>query len=169
MPGPNEQLALRRRVGGRLVERRIDEGAVLLEPGLDPVHLAFDPSPVTALRTADLLLVRFSFQNLRFATAEGVLSLQRRVAERPGYLLVDFPPQHLVEEAFAEQVDPKLVSKPELPGGKAFPPTAEPQNSAANPPAPPVLANLGEHSRLAYTVTDETIPWSLEGLLGAMS
>jgi hypothetical protein len=151
-----------RRVGGRVVFRpRAD--AVLAGPVVDVGRLALDPFPVTALRTADLLLVRFSFQNLRFVDG-GVL--QRRAAGRPAHLIADFPPQHLVEQAFPEKGNPGLVSQPELPGGRKLPEVTE---TDVAPPAPPVLANLSQHSRLAFTVTTEKIRWSLDGLLEAMS
>ena len=122
-----------------------------------------------ALRTADMLLVRFSFENMRVVLdGEGTGALRRRVASRPAYLIADFPPQHLVEEAFAERGNPGLVSQPQLPGGKAYtgPPATE---SNVAPPAPPVQASLSEHSRLVFAVGNATIRWSLDGLLAAMS
>lgn len=163
MPADDDIREVTRRVGGRVVFRTRPD-AVLAGPVVDVGRLALDPFPVTALRTADLLLVRFSFHNLRFTGG----SLQRRVASRPAYLIADFPPQHLVEQAFPEKGNPGLVSQPELPGGIPVPgpPVAE---SNVNPPAPPVLANLGQHSRLVFRVTTETITWSLDGLLEAMS
>ncbi|KGN37588.1 hypothetical protein [Knoellia subterranea] len=131
------------------------------------------PRPVTALRTSDLLLLRFSFANLSWARPDGGDGdapgwvLRRRKANKPAYLIVDFPPQHLVEEAFPQKAaSPTMVRPPELPGGATQP---APANTTAAPTPPPVRAILSQHSRLSFVVKDETIEWSLDGLLSAMS
>lgn len=172
MPGPNDDIrAVTRRVGGRLLQRPIRDE--ILQPIDGPIDIGpieigpsfLTPFPVTALRTADLLLVRFSFQNLRFAQG----GLRRRLTNQPAYLIADFPPQHLVEQAFPEKGNPGTrPTKIELPGGKTPPPDVPPDNDVT-PPAPPVWASLSAHSRLVFKVTTETIGWSLDGLLTAMS
>lgn len=164
-----------RRVGGRTVRRPgrddllVGPHDLFVDPPIDVGRFVLTPDPVVALRTADMLLVRFSFENMRVVLdGEGTGALRRRVASRPAYLIADFPPQHLVEEAFAERGNPGLVSQPQLPGGKAYtgPPATE---SNVAPPAPPVQASLSEHSRLVFAVGNATIRWSLDGLLAAMS
>jgi hypothetical protein len=170
MPGGNDDVrrAITRRVGGRLVHRTLRD-EIVAEPPIDIGLLLLDPFPVTALRTADLLLVRFSFENLRFVDVGVASALQRRVANRPAFLSADFPPQHLVEQAFAEQGNPGTVPKLfELPGGVVVKPDAK-EEPNVDPPAPPVQAGLSAHSRLVFKVMSETIVWSLEGLLAAMS
>ena len=166
MPGDEEELVITRRVGGRILRRRVEDEIIVGPAEFE--RLAIDPFPVVALRPADLLLVRFEFRNLRISTVDGDANLHRRIPTRPAFLIVDFPPQHLVEEAFAEQGNSGLITQPELPGGKAFtgPAAAE---SNATPSLPPIPAVLSAHSRLVYKVTDQTIPWTLDGLLAAMT
>ncbi|WP_404386509.1 hypothetical protein LL946_08025 [Knoellia locipacati] len=139
---------------------------------LDPDELAEflrRMTPVTALRTTDMLLVRFSFENLQWVRSDaGRGALQRRKATSPAYLIADFPPQHLVEQAFPKSGPPELARKRELPGGTVVQPET-PENPDSTTTAPPVSAILSQHSRLSFVVTDETIPWSLDGLLTAMS
>ncbi len=168
MPGGNDDIAVvTRRVGGRVLQRAVRDD--VLDPAIDVGRLALDPFPITALRTADLLLVRFGFQNLRFVEVDGVSALQRRVATRPAYLIADFPPQHLVEQAFPEQGPAQLVREPELPVGKTVSDMPKANNDDNAPTDPPLPANLSAHSRLVFKVTAETIRWSLDGLLTAMS
>lgn len=126
-------------------------------------------NPVTALRTSDMLLVHFSFENLAWLRSDaGDLALQRVELARPAYLIADFPPQHLVEQAFPKSGPPELARPRELPGGTIVQP-ATPANPDSSPTAPPVRAILSQHSRLAFVVRDEVITWSLDGLLAAMS
>src|SRR5690606_3851732 len=93
--------------------------------------------------------------------------LRRSKATRPAYLVADFPPQHLVEQAFPKSAPAAMVRPQELPGGTIVQPPAH--NDDATPAAPPVRALLSQHSRLSFVVKDESIPWSLDGLLTAMS
>ncbi|MBU9763553.1 hypothetical protein FR943_06820 [Mycobacterium sp. TNTM28] len=159
---------LERRLGQRVTLRRVGRPVDLPNPA---EALARSPSPVTVLRTADMLLVRFSFQNLHRVQVDGTLALARRDDARPAFLIADFPPQHLVEQAFSEQGPADLVASPEPPYGFEFTDEAKatPPNKEVTPLAPPVLASLSAHSRLAFMVADETIAWSLDGLLAAMS
>ncbi len=102
--------------------------------------------PITVVRPADLLCLRFSFANLTVGTDAAGSPVLRRFADgHPARLVVDFPPQHLVEEAFFQST------------------------TQTDPTHRPVKALLSAHSRLVYTVGDSSVPFTLEGLLGAMS
>ncbi len=114
---------------------RVDRGALA----------RFGPQPVVVVRPADLLCLRFSFVNLTLATEDGVPVLRRYVPSRPARLVVDFPPQHLTEEAFFRST------------------------TASDPTHRPVQARLSGHSRLVFSVAGEQVTYSLDGLLAAMS
>ncbi len=126
--------------------------------------------PVTVLRPADLLLVRFSFANLQLVQTAGSRVLTALVPGRPASLIVDFPPQHLIEEAFPETSGGgDSLSQPRLLPEGSTPESLQPQpNSDKKPDQPPVQASLSANSRLVFKVGSETIPWSLDGLLDAM-
>ena len=55
------------------------------------------------IRSRDLLALRFVFVNLKLATdpAEPRLLVRER-ADEPAYIIVQFPPQHVAEQAFYE-------------------------------------------------------------------
>lgn len=165
---------------GRVIERRFGQQVMVRKAGdvlgrqIPGDALVLNPFPVTVLRTADLLLVRFSFRNLHWVKLNGADVLARRDAGKPAFLIADFPPQHLVERAFAErasdnEADKKLFERAQqLP----FPSDREApkQEDEDDPPeVPPVEVSLSRHSRLVFRVEGESIRWSLEGLLAAMS
>src|SRR5690606_10258320 len=55
------------------------------------------------VRPRDLLVLDFTFVNLRVTNdADGNFQLVRRDASKAAYLVVGFPPQHLLERAFFE-------------------------------------------------------------------
>ena len=101
---------------------------------------------LSVLRPADLLLVRFSFANLQLVRDGDARMLTALVPGRPAALIVDFPPQHLIEEAFPE---------------------TKPEDTPPDPP--PIEASLSANSRLVFNVGSAKIPWSLNGLLDAMT
>ena len=166
---------------GRIIERRFGQQVMVRKVGdvigrqIPGDVLVLNPFPVTVLRTTDLLLVRFSFQNLHWVQVDGADALARRDAAKPAYLIADFPPQHLVEEAFAERADETnkdedksvFARTQELPDGTPVEPS--PKDTDATLKVPPVEASLSQHSRLVFEVEKESIRWSLDGLLTAMS
>ena len=115
--------------------------------------------PITVLRTGDLLLARFSFHNLRRDDAGGVHRLRRRDAESDAFLVLHLPPQHIAEQAFPE----KASVLPAAPPG----PNEPPRTNDSEPPVMPVIAISAADTRLAFRVTDETIEFTLAGLLRA--
>ena len=121
-------------------------GPVAIDHDLVDIDLGplFGPLPVVVTRASDLLRIRFSFTNLAFDTVDGQLVLVRRVANQPALLIVDHPPQALMEKAGLELEDPPIQW-----------------------PTRPVLVYLGRSTRLVYTVGAAQVPWSLEGFLEA--
>jgi len=95
---------------------------------------------VGATRPEDLLLLSFGFVNFTLQTSGGAMRLVRTDPKAPTYLVVHFPPQHIVEDAFTE-------------------------GEAAD--EGPILSIMSGESRLAFAVPDKVteIPYTLEALL----
>jgi hypothetical protein len=153
--------------GGRIVVRP--------EPGRaigDAIVVAVGPRPVTVVRPADLLVLTFSFTNLRFKSGSSRPALlERRVKTRPAFLTVEFPSQHVVEKAYFEAAAGIAVKAPPPPAGDNDPDHVpqEPDVTTGSEPAdpPPIRALLAGPSRLVFRVTAEEIAYTLEGLLAA--
>jgi len=110
-------------------------------PPISEQNLSFD-----LIRPDDLLALTLDFYNMNFAAGGGTPSLVRVQPDQPAYLVVQFGPQHIAEEAFFESDFPQPLPK-----------NAE----------PPVPARLAGPSRLAFIVPNSVaeIPYTLESLL----
>ncbi|HEX5720666.1 MAG TPA: hypothetical protein VF179_31215, partial [Thermoanaerobaculia bacterium] len=97
-------------------------------------------------RADDLLVLRLDFYNLRIDSGAGG---KRLVPDAPGdsFLVACFPPQHVAEQAFAED----NANDPLLP--------------------PPVAARLAGESRLVFHLNPALLPldFTLEAILDALS
>src|SRR5687768_12804898 len=97
-------------------------------------------------RADDLLVLRLDFYNLRIDSGAGG---KRLVPDAPGdsFLVAGFPPQHVAEQAFAED----NANDPLLP--------------------PPVAARLAGESRLVFHLNPALLPldFTLEAILDALS
>lgn len=133
--------------------------------------------PVEVVRHEDLLHLTFSFVNLTFERASDGQPplLRRRARNRPAFLVVDCRSQHLTEEALFERAPGYPVVNPrpplDLPAAAA---PKDPDEGKLNsdpfpPPAPPIFASLAGSSRLVFKVGSQAIPYSVEGLLGAIT
>lgn len=113
------------------------------------------------LRTDDLLNLRIEGVNLKLdATQPDKPALVRENPKRPAYLIVTFPPQTIIEQAFYESTptDPPPDEKD------------EPYNDvpSGDPKKFPVKARIGRPSRLVFRFpkkSDVRIPYDIEGLL----
>ncbi|MEU5291346.1 hypothetical protein [Streptomyces umbrinus] len=116
-----------------------------------------NPAPIRLLRTEDLLDLRFSFLGLRLDDPLlGRRTLLRADPAVEGWVVVEFGPQHVTEQAFFESAGPGLPVEGE-------PAAGEPH------PAPPVPARIGGRSALVFVVGEQDrIDYSPAGLLGAM-
>ncbi|MDO8586001.1 MAG: hypothetical protein Q7T82_03080 [Armatimonadota bacterium] len=101
-------------------------------------------SAVSVIRPQDLLALKFEFINLTLKTSGGPAKLVRTEAGKPACIVVQFPPQHIGEQAIHE-------------------------DAAGNPrpPDPPVGSRLAGPSRLVFAVPSKTqeIPYTLDALL----
>jgi hypothetical protein len=121
---------------------------------------------VELIRPDDLLNLRVSCVNMQLDTADPYSpTLAMADPEQPAYLVVEFPPQTIAEQAFFEaspvdvsnKVDP--ADKPRIQRDAALPPSA---------PTPPgsLAARLGGPSRLVFRVpADARIPFTAAALL----
>ncbi|MEU5866556.1 hypothetical protein ABZ815_35650 [Nonomuraea sp. NPDC047529] len=112
-----------------------------------------EPERVRLVRTADLADLRFRFPGLSFKRPAARRVLVRAVPDREGLIVVTFPAQHVVEQAFFESAG----------AGLPDPVPVQPH------PAPPVVSRISGRSTLVFVVgPDDEIPYTAEGLLAAM-
>ncbi|MGW4792864.1 hypothetical protein ACWEPC_10685 [Nonomuraea sp. NPDC004297] len=114
---------------------------------------AEEPAHVRLVRTADLADLRFRFVGLSFKRPAARRILVRAAAGRDGLIVVTFPAQHVVEQAFFESAG----------AGLPDPVPVQPH------PAPPVVSRIGGRSVLVFVVgPHDEVPYTAEGLLEAM-
>jgi hypothetical protein len=122
---------------------------------------------IDLLRPDDLLNLHIEGENLRLdADASGGPALVLEDPSTPGYLIVTFPPQTVVEEAVYE-------SSQTLPPPLPPPPTKETgdlntKHPPETPPALPMRSRIGGASRLVFRIpagSQQSIPYDIEGLL----
>ena len=111
---------------------------------------------VSILRPEDMLKLGFSFINLTLK--DGKLVVLDKNA--PAYMVVEFPPQNIAEEAFFKTDDNYPISSDNDPDIL----------SGDDTPYYPCQSRIAETSRLVFTVPkDAEIEYSTEGLLEACS
>ena len=130
--------------------------------------MTYADQPVDLLRTDDLLFLRCSFVNLTWSAPQAGAppSLVRNTKNRPAFLVVTLPPQHVIERAFfqtAAGVSPGATNPPGKPDPDAGRGGGDPLE------VPPVFASLAARSRLVFKVTDQQIVYTVEGILQAMA
>ena len=128
------------------------------------------------LRTEDLLALQFEFINLDLETttdAEGNKLAHLRPSAN-AYIIINFPPQNIAEEAFFQKAEKYPVQETNPATGQPVknPNTGKPDKDAATPdtttlPPPPVQSRLARPSRLVFKVPQgiAPIPYDLESLL----
>jgi hypothetical protein len=117
---------------------------------------------IDLLRPDDLLNLHIEGENLRLdADAADGPALVLDDAGRPGYLIVTFPPQTVVEEAVYESSStPPPPNEGNLPFNAQHPPEAA--------PALPSRSRIGRSSRLVFRIpagSQQSIPYDIAGLL----
>lgn len=124
------------------------------------------PFTVRALRPDDFVVLEFTFVNLRVESRSGGHGLRRRNGSEPAYIVLGFPPQHILEQAFFEVANEVPIPPP--PPGRV----ADPDQGNSNPETPtdaviPVGSRISGPSRLVFRVParEDAIPYTLAGLL----
>jgi hypothetical protein len=117
-----------------------------INPAPAVAQVALTNPKVSAIRPEDLLKIDFEFRGFTIANAGGSWSLARK--GDTGYIIAEFPPQNIGEQAFFEATTPA--------GSEA-------------PTEPPVKSRLSGPSRLVFRVpsTVTSIPYTLESILQA--
>ena len=129
-------------------------GIITIRPDIDILRMDLSAVAVPVVRARDLLSLTFEFRNLKFQSAgTGQAALVRADSRKPAYLIANFPPQHIAEQAFLE-------AAPELPGAPGA-------SGDETPTPPPVQSRLSGPSRLVFRLPNDaaSIPYTLEGLL----
>ncbi|HEX2099108.1 MAG TPA: hypothetical protein VHF69_00510, partial [Candidatus Synoicihabitans sp.] len=126
------------------------------------------------IRPRDLLVLDFTFVNLRVEVrSDGARHLVRAQVDRPSYLVVGFPAQHVLERAFFEEAEEAPVQDPPpaKPGQPPYPPDPDKTSSSETPQNSdvPVATRLAGPSRLVFRVpaTFSSLPYTLEAVLEA--
>ncbi|MEK4058491.1 MULTISPECIES: hypothetical protein [Paenibacillus] len=119
--------------------------ALQINPKLPSPVLTMSDLSFSLLRTKDLLLLRFKFENFAFQTGGGKRAhLERLSTDTPAYMAVHFPPQHIAEQVFEEK---------------------EINNNKHS--EPPVSARMSGPSRLVFRIPENVreLQYTLETLL----
>lgn len=135
------------------------------------------PGPVIPLnlfmrrivRPRDLLVLDFTFVNLRVTSdAQGNRSLSRRDTTKPAYLVVGFPPQHVLERAFFETSPETPIPNPP-PAGQPADPDRNTGNEDPKNTDIPIATRLAGPSRLVFRwpATLAALPYTLTDVLEA--
>ncbi|MET1174538.1 hypothetical protein [Paenibacillus amylolyticus] len=115
--------------------------ALQIDPALPSPILAMSDVTISLLRPKDLLSLRIAFVNMSFRTGGGKHAHWEQLSlDKPAFLVINFPPQHIAEQAFQE---------------------------STSYPNPPVAVRMAGPSRLAFRIprTVSELPYSLETLL----
>ncbi len=127
-------------------------------PGLTAVPLT---SSIRVVRAVDLLDITFSFRGLGLrAGATGTPPVLSRTSDGDGVLILTLPTQHRMEHAVFEPAAG-------LPVGPSDPDAGNDNTGFVDPLRLPVASFAAGETRLAFTVDDQPIPFTLAGLLDA--
>ena len=134
------------------------------------------------IRPVDLLVLGFDLTALRVEPGEGDRPAQvMKDGTGQAYLVVWFPPQHIVERAYFTTKEPDGTTKVPfpvaIPDTGHSPPLVDPDGpTGPDPPGdeepdpPPIDAVMAGWTRLVFRVPDDRLPidWTLDSLLAAM-
>ncbi len=122
------------------------------------------------LRPSDLLSLDFTFINLRIDSAAPA-TLRKVAAAQPAYVVVTFPAQHLLEQAFFETAEDFPIQNPPADKPTQQPDPDKTTGNTDQPTAPPVQSRLSGSSRLVFRVPagNVAVPYQLDALLAALS
>jgi len=141
------------------------EQKAILDPHIDPFVGPPEPPPsisVSVLRPRDLLLLDFKFINFKYVPGSGDQpgKLHRAINSQAAYIVVQFPQQSIMEQAFFES-DPNI---------SVIPSTADPASEEPDSATPPIYARISGFSRLVFRRPEnaQPIPFTTEDLLKAL-
>ena len=177
MPSSNEYLKTNLQFSNLDIENRPNSRLHGRKPFLNPSTsdgagevpmTTISPAPkTTVLRPDDLLLLDFEFINLNLETGDAKVSRLVPVSGKQAYIVVNFPPQNIAEEAFFE-ANP-MEDDPDFP--KPSKPRYVPDEKKPTKPEKieslPVQSRMSSPSRLVFEVPEgiREIPYTIPGLL----
>jgi len=132
-------------------------------PGpIEPPVVIADASTMTITRREDMLSATFEFYNLKLVPGDTKgFKLVARDVSGPSYLVVELPPQHVLEEAFYAEADWATSSLSAL--------LTKISAAVVSAKTPPIRALISDPTRLAFvvpaTILAQGIPYTVEGLL----
>ncbi len=138
-----------------------------------PIVPVVDPSnfDLRLTRTKDLIDVRLRFRNLRVATVSGAKRVVKYDVTKPSFLVVEFEPQHVAEEALYMSGETPTSAQgaiaPTATGGLAGYSTGA-GSTLQHHRRLPLRSRIASPSRLVFTVSpslDFIIPYTTAGLL----
>jgi hypothetical protein len=126
-----------------------------------------DASPITVLRSDDLLLLRFHFHGLKLqvptATGQTWKLVKNPANQVKPLIIVEFPPQSIGEESFFQVVDGV-----DPPSDQPYPPAGTPPDPDESEPLEQPQAHLSGPTWLVFNVANATpVTYTLPGLLAA--
>lgn len=119
------------------------------------------------VRPRDLLVLNFTFFNLKVGkNSAGNLKLTRRISDQPAYIIVGFPPQHVLEQAFFERATETPI--PDEPPHPDLPPDPD-RKRTGEIPVIPVGSRIAEPSRVVFRAPNNftSLPYTLNDVLDA--
>lgn len=129
--------------GSRGARRASAVGPLIVLPPIDinPLPIVLPMAPISITRPDDMLVLNFKFFNMKYVA--GIPGKVARLnAQYPSYIVVTFPPQHILERAYRD---------------------------TQTPPTTPFQAYLSDESRVAFRVPDAMadagIPFTIDDLL----
>jgi hypothetical protein len=122
---------------------------------------------VLLIRPDDLLILNLSWVGMSLRKSGGKADLVRLPGK--SFLIVEFPPQHLLEEAYFQEKAANALEATQNPSHPTAPLASE--DAGENPLAPPIPAVIANPSRLVFSVPAGfgAIPFTIEGFLEAMT
>ncbi|MDA2394496.1 hypothetical protein PDN30_15985 [Bacillus cereus] len=116
------------------------EGVIRFSSNYKKPSLHINNLTITVIRPEDLLALRFKFINLSFKNGDSRSPHFERIDDnKPAYLVVLFPPQHIAEQTFCNEN--------EIPNDR------------------PALSRMSGPSRLVFSLPSEVLPYTIDALL----
>ncbi len=143
-------------------------GYQIAKVGKDLINIKIDlelPS-LSIIRPRDLLVLTFYYDNFSIRSSGSGAQLVPSDSTKSGTIVVEFPPQNIIEQAFYETKPSDSVKT-----GIVYNPVTKTESSVSGDgnealPQPPIKSRISGKSRLAFTVPkNQTINLSLEALL----
>jgi hypothetical protein len=120
------------------------------------------------IRPQDMLVLSLSWEGMTLQKSGG----EPRLVKRAGasFLIVEFPAQHLLEEAYFQSAAAPALEAKQNPSKPLDAPSSQ-EDAGEDPIPPPIPAVISNPSRLVFSVPAGfgAIPFTIEGILDSLS